>query len=86
MVVGVMMLPAAAARFWVATLPAMAAVAAGIGALAGAAGLLLSYHAELPSGPCIVLVCGAIYLASVLAGAREGVLVRHWCRSLHFTG
>lgn len=86
MAVGLMMLPAAAARFWVATLPAMAAVAAGIGALAGAAGLLLSYHAELPSGPCIVLTCGAVYLASVLAGAREGVLVRRWRRSMHFTG
>ena len=69
-----------------ATLPAMAAAAAGIGAFAGAAGLLLSYHAELPSGPCIVLVCGAVYIVSVLAGAREGVLVRRWRRSMHFTG
>ncbi len=83
MAVGLMMLPAAAARFWVASLPAMAAVAAGVGVLGGVAGLLLSYHAELPSGPCIVLVCGALYLVSVLAGAREGVLVRRWRRNVH---
>jgi zinc/manganese transport system permease protein len=85
MAVGLMMLPAASARFWVATLPAMGALAAALGIAAGAAGLLVSYHAELPSGPCIVLVCGALYLTSVLAGAREGVLVRHWRRQHHLT-
>jgi zinc/manganese transport system permease protein len=76
MAVGLMMLPAAASRFWVAGLPAMSAVAAGIGALSGAAGLLLSYHAELPSGPSIVLICGAAYVLSVLFGTRDGVLLR----------
>jgi zinc/manganese transport system permease protein len=85
MAVGLMMLPAASARFWVASLPAMGAVAAGLGVLGGVAGLLLSYHAELPSGPSIVLVCGGLYLLSVLAGAREGVLVKRWRRTLHFT-
>jgi zinc/manganese transport system permease protein len=76
MAVGLMMLPAAASRFWVAGLPAMSAVAAAIGALSGAAGLLLSYHAELPSGPSIVLICGAAYVLSVLFGTRDGVLLR----------
>jgi zinc/manganese transport system permease protein len=85
MAVGLMMLPAASARFWVASLPAMGAVATGLGLLGGVAGLLLSYHAELPSGPSIVLVCGGLYLLSVLAGAREGVFVRRWRRSLHLT-
>jgi len=85
MAVGLMMLPAASARFWVASLPGMAAVAAALGALGGLAGLLLSYHAELPSGPCIVLVCGGLYLLSVLAGAREGVLVRRWREARHLT-
>jgi zinc/manganese transport system permease protein len=58
-------------------------VAVAIGAVSGAAGLLLSYHAELPSGPSIVLVCGAAYLASVLLGTRDGVLLRHWRRPVH---
>jgi zinc/manganese transport system permease protein len=49
------------------------------------AGLLLSYQAELPSGPCIVLVCGAFYVASVLLGAREGLLTRHLLARFHFT-
>ena len=37
------------------------------------AGLLMSYHASLPSGPAIVLAAGAAYLVSILAGPR-GVL------------
>jgi len=82
MAVGLMMLPAASARFWVADLPSMAAVAVVVGAASGAAGLLLSYHAELPSGPCIVLVCGAIYVTSVLFGWRDGIVV-HRLRAAH---
>lgn len=85
MAVGLMMLPAAAARFWVADLPRMAAVAAGLGAASGAAGLLLSYHAELPTGPCIVLVCGAVYVGSVLFGRRDGIVVRRLRRPRHLT-
>ncbi|KPF49995.1 zinc ABC transporter permease [beta proteobacterium AAP121] len=83
MAVGLMMLPAAAARFWAASLLGMAAVAVLMGGLAGTAGLLLSYHAELPSGPCIVLVCGAGYVLSVLCGPRDGVLPRLLRRPRH---
>lgn len=85
MAVGLMMLPAAAARFWVASLPAMAALSVTIGATSGAAGLLLSYHAELPSGPCIVLVCGAAYIASVLLGARDGIVTGRLRASFHLS-
>lgn len=84
MAVGLMMLPAASARFWVAGLPAMAALAMAFGAVSGAGGLLLSYHAELPSGPCIVLVCGAGYVASVLFGARDGIVTRRLRTRFHF--
>ena len=83
MAVGLMMLPAAAARFWAASLLGMAAVAVLMGSVAGTAGLLLSYHAELPSGPCIVLVCGAGYVLSVLCGPRDGVLPRLLRRPRH---
>lgn len=76
MAVGLMMLPAAAARFWVASLPAMAALSVAVGAASGATGLLLSYHAELPSGPCVVLVCGGAYIVSVLFGTRDGIVTR----------
>lgn len=83
MAVGLMMLPAAAARFWVGGLPAMAGLAVGIGAASGVAGLLLSYHAELPSGPCIVLVCGAAYIVSVLFGTRDGIVTQRLRSTFH---
>ncbi|MGE0312018.1 MAG: metal ABC transporter permease [Lautropia sp.] len=85
MAVGLMMLPAAAARFWVAGLPAMAALSVLVGAASGAAGLLLSYAVELPSGPCIVLVCGATYIASVLFGTRDGIVTQRIRAMSHFT-
>src|ERR687893_668795 len=46
--VGLMMLPAAAARFWCADITLMTGAATLIGILSGYAGLLLSYHWELP--------------------------------------
>lgn len=74
MAVGLMMLPATAARFWVAEVWSLIALATGIAFLSGYAGLVLSYQYNLPSGPAIVLVAGAIYMLSVAAGPRGGVL------------
>jgi len=71
--VGLMMLPAAAARFWTQRLETMAPLAAGIGAASAYAGLVLSFHLGVASGPAIILVAGAIYLASLVVG-RSGVL------------
>jgi zinc/manganese transport system permease protein len=86
MAVGLMMLPAAAARFWVADLGPMAALSVAFGAASGMAGLLLSFHAELPSGPCIVLSCGAVYLASVFFGQRDGIVPRRLRAHAHRAG
>lgn len=82
--VGLMILPAAAARFWVNRVEAMCLVAIGIGLLASVSGLLLSYHASLPSGPAIILSAGAAYLASVLLAPR-GVLLSRLPRTAHRT-
>ena len=51
-------------RFW-----PMAGLAAGLGAAAGLAGLLLTWHLEVGAGPAIVLVVVGAYLV-VAAGAR----------------
>ena len=74
MVVGLMMLPAAAARFWSRQLPILLGLAAAIGALSVYLGLLLSYYANLPSGPCIILLAGFAYLISVIVGPVHGLL------------
>ena len=72
--VGLMMLPAATARFWARDISGMIVLAIGIGMLSGFAGLLVSYHAEVPSGPAIILVAGVLYVISVLFGRVGGVV------------
>lgn len=74
--VGLMMLPAAGARFWSIRVGPMCLLAVGIGMISSVAGLLLSYHFALPSGPAIILSAGAIYLASILFGSRGVLAVR----------
>jgi zinc/manganese transport system permease protein len=68
--VGLMMLPAAAARFWTTRVEPMCALAMLIGFASCVAGLLLSYHAALPSGPAIILSAGVVYLGSIVFGTR----------------
>ncbi len=72
--VGLMMLPAAAARFWSADITVMILLSAAIGIVSGIAGLLLSFHAELPAGPAVILAAGIAYLASLLLGREGGLL------------
>ena len=47
------------------------------------AGLLLSYHINLPAGPAIVLTLGAIYLLSLALGPL-GPLASRWRSGWHF--
>jgi zinc/manganese transport system permease protein len=68
--VGLMMLPAAAARFWTRRLEIMCLTAILVGIISSAVGLLISYHWSLPSGPSIILTAGAIYLASMALAPR----------------
>lgn len=82
--VGLMVLPAAAARFWVNDVMGMSALAVAIGIVSSVSGLLLSYHASLPSGPAIILSAGVVYILSVLLG-RRGVIATNLPRRKHRT-
>jgi zinc/manganese transport system permease protein len=73
--VGIMMLPAAIGRFWARDITQMIVIATTSGVVAGYAGLLLSFHSGVASGPAIILVAGVLYIASLLFG-RVGGLVR----------
>jgi zinc/manganese transport system permease protein len=83
MSVGIMILPAAAARFWAASVGGMIAVATLTAAVASVAGLLASYHFGLPSGPAIILAAGAIYVVSLTTGREGGLLARRRSRRRH---
>ncbi|MCZ8044490.1 MAG: metal ABC transporter permease [Beijerinckiaceae bacterium] len=76
--VGLMMLPAAAARFWTADITRLILLASGFGMVAGYAGLVMSYSAgsNLPAGPAIILAAGALYIGSLLLGTQGGLARR----------
>lgn len=80
--VGLMVLPAAAARFWTQRVETMAVLAIAFGLVSSISGLLLSYHVALPSGPAIILSTGMLYFVSVLFGTR-GVLATRRPRHAH---
>lgn len=73
MAVGIMILPAAAARLWSRRLGPLLATASAVAFASAVSGLLLSFHADVPAGPAIVLMCGLAYLASLLL-APDGML------------
>lgn len=74
MAVGIMILPAAGAKFWTHKVEWLIIIAVGIAILSSASGLLLSYHFSLPSGPAIILVTGLVYLVSLLFGPFGGLM------------
>ena len=74
--VGMMMLPAAAARFWTQDVTRMAAISVVMGMVSGIGGLLVSFHFNLPTGPAVILAAGAFYAFSVLLGPVGGLRKR----------
>ena len=76
MAVGIMILPAAAARFWAVGIGALIAAAVSVATLSSLCGLLLSYHFSLPSGPAIILVAGLAYALSLVFGPVGGLARR----------
>jgi zinc/manganese transport system permease protein len=75
MAVGMMMLPATAARFWASSLGALMLISTLVATLSGFIGLIVSYHMGVASGPAIVLTASAFYGFSLLFG-RTGILRR----------
>ncbi|MEM1265771.1 MAG: metal ABC transporter permease [Pseudomonadota bacterium] len=76
MAVGIMILPAAAARFWAAGIGGLLVCAALIAIASSVCGLLLSYHYSLPSGPAIILVAGIAYSLSLVFGPVGGLVAQ----------
>ena len=76
MAVGIMILPAAAAKFWASNIGGLLAAAVITATLSSFCGLLLSYHFSLPSGPAIILVAGIAYVLSIVVGPVGGLVAR----------
>ncbi len=84
MAVGLMMLPAIAARHWARQVGGMVYAAVGLAVLASVGGLLLSFHEDLPAGPAVVLVAGGLWALSVVLGPVEGFVAK--LRRRHLEG
>ena len=80
MAVGVMILPATAARFWATSIGGMIMTAVAIAMISSLIGLLLSFHFSLPSGPAIILVNGLIYGMSLSFGPVGGLVAQTTAR------
>ncbi len=72
MAIGMMILPAAAARFWAKTLDGILVTAVVISFMSCYSGLMASYFIDLPAGPAIVLSVGVIYISSLIVGFNGG--------------
>lgn len=81
LVIALLVIPPAAARFWSDRWSRLLPVAGGIGALCGWVGSAASAAwPNLPAGPVIVLASGGVFLASALLAPQRGVLAAGWRR------
>ena len=69
-----LLLPAAAARCWAQRIGPLVGLSIGFGIVAGYAGLLVSYHLNVPSGPAIACAAALIYAVSALVPASRMLL------------
>jgi zinc/manganese transport system permease protein len=70
-----LLLPAAAARCWAQRIGPLVGLSIGFGIVAGYAGLLVSYHLTVPSGPSIACAAALIYAVSALVPASRFLMM-----------
>ncbi|MEJ5063758.1 MULTISPECIES: metal ABC transporter permease [Erwinia] len=73
MSVGLMMLPAASARFWSRHLSGTLAAAMILATIASFGGLYASFYLSLPAGPAVVLSAAILFFISILIGPCGGI-------------
>ncbi len=77
LMVALLVIPAAAARFWTESMWRMAVISSLLGMIGGVLGAGVSaLFPRLTSGAMIVLVCAGLFLLSMVFGRSRGVLVR----------
>jgi len=84
MSVGMMILPSAAARYWVKGLDKLLLLSCIFAMLSCYIGLLMSYHAGWPTGPAIILTLGSLYVISFSFGIN-GSLLTHLSKPKHLS-
>jgi manganese/zinc/iron transport system permease protein len=81
LVIALLIVPAAAARFWTHQIRRQVLIAATLGAAGCFVGSVISaLIPNLPAGAVIILVCVSLFLLSAAFGYRQGLLWRMWRR------
>ncbi|TVQ72265.1 MAG: zinc ABC transporter permease [Balneolaceae bacterium] len=74
-----LIIPAAAARYWTDSLRVMLLIAAGVGALSGVTGSFISYTAPaMPTGPWMVVSAAFVFFLSFLLAPGRGEISRYF--------
>ncbi len=76
LVLALLVTPSATAMLLARRMPSIMAYSVAVGLLATVLGLYLSFYADLPSGPSIVLVATGLFLLALLFSPIKGVLWR----------
>jgi manganese/zinc/iron transport system permease protein len=77
LVVALLIIPPAAARFWSDRIGVVVAVSSVIGAASAYTGAAISAYApDVPTGATIVVVCAILFAASLAFGAARGLVIR----------
>lgn len=77
LVIAMLVIPPAAARFWTRDLGRTCLISAGVGAVSGYGGAVLSaYAAGWPAGASIVLAAAVVFTASMIFGFDRGLVIR----------
>ena len=74
LVLALLVTPAATAALLARRLPGIMIFSVLVGLISTVAGLYLSFHADLPSGPSIVVMATGIFLAALLFSPSKGVI------------
>ncbi len=86
MAVGLMILPATAARYWASTLTGYLLLTFVFAIASCWLGLIISYYVpDVPSGPAIVLVAGGFFVASLLLAPQGLGFFKSRSRTAHST-
>lgn len=73
MVVGMMLLPAIAAKFLGKTLIQQLVIAVIVGMVSAYLGLVVSFQVDLPASACIILTAGLVYIGALCFGSQGGL-------------
>ena len=76
LVLALLVTPAATAMLLARRMPSIMAYSVAVGLIATVLGLYLSFYADLPSGPSIVLVATGLFLLALLFSPIKGILWR----------